>query len=133
MRINLNKNLIQLLGGFSVVGLITTILSLALIYILLKLMHTPLIVTYIGIYASTILLSFFLNSVFVFRSGLSFGNISKYFLIYLSGMFFGTLLLWLFKKALPVENYILGYAVLPFTMMWNFAFSFKLLKPVKTC
>jgi putative flippase GtrA len=133
MRINSNKNLIQLLGGFSVVGLFTTILSLALIYILLKLMHTPLIITYIGIYASTILLSFLLNSLFVFKSGLSFDNIFKYFLIYLSGMLFGTLLLWLFKKALPVENYILGYAVLPFTMMWNFSFSIKLLKPVKTC
>ncbi len=133
MRTNLNKKFIKLLGGFSVVGITTTLLSLALIYILLKLMHTPLIVTYIGIYVSTILISFILNSVFVFESGLSFDNVFKYFLVYLSGMLLGTLLLWLFKKVIPVENYILGYTVLPFTMLWNFVFSFKLLKPVKSC
>jgi hypothetical protein len=48
-------------------------------------------------------------------------------------MLMGTLLLWIFKNTIPLENYILGYLVLPFTMAWNFAFSYKILKPVKSC
>jgi putative flippase GtrA len=133
MHFNFKLNFVKLLGGFSLVGLVTTLLSLLLIYIFLKLLQTPLIVTYIGIYLVTILLSFILNSVFVFKSGLSLNNGYKYLAVYISGMLLGSILLWLFKKILPFENYILGYIVLPFTMIWNFALSYKLLKPVKSC
>lgn len=133
MRIDFKLYFIKLLGGFSLVGLVTTLLSLGLIYIFLKLLQTPLIITYIGIYLVTIILSFILNSIFVFKSGLSYGNGFKYFFVYISGMFLGVLLLWVFKRIIPLENYLLGYIVLPFTMVWNFTFSFKLLKPVKLC
>lgn len=81
----------------------------------------------------TILLSFLLNSVFVFKSGLSFSNSIKYMIIYISGMLLGVLLLWILKKITPFENYILGYLAIPFTMVWNFSLSYKLFKPVKSC
>jgi putative flippase GtrA len=133
MIFNLNKHIFKLLGGFSVIGLITTLISLLMIFVFLKILKTPLIVTYVSIYTASILLSFILNSVFVFKSILSIKNGVKYFLIYFSGMLLGTLLLWVFKKIIPLENYILGYLVLPFTMVWNFSFSFLLLKPEKSC
>lgn len=133
MIFNLNKHIFKLLGGFSVIGLITTLISLLMIFVFLKILKTPLIFTYVSIYTASILLSFILNSVFVFKSILSIKNGVKYFLIYFSGMLLGTLLLWVFKKIIPLENYILGYLVLPFTMVWNFSFSFLLLKPEKSC
>jgi dTDP-4-amino-4,6-dideoxygalactose transaminase/putative flippase GtrA len=129
--INLNANFIKLLGGFSLIGLFTTLLSLGLIYVFLKQLQTPLIVTYIGIYMVTIIISFILNSVFVFKSSLSLNKGLKYLVIYLGGMLLGTVLLLIFKKILKFDNYILGYIVLPFTMAWNFALSYKLLKPGK--
>lgn len=133
MNIKYSVNFIKLLGYFSLVGVVSTLLSILLIYIFLKLLQTPLIVTYIGIYLGTILLSFILNSVFVFKSDLTFNKGMKYLIVYISGMLLGTILLWMFKRMLPFDNYILGYLVLPFTTAWNFTFSFKLLNPVKSC
>jgi len=133
MLINLKKDLIKIFGGFSLIGIVTTLISLALIFIFLKLLQTPLIATYIGIYMVTILLSYFLNSILVFKSNLTFVNGIKYLAVYLSGMLVGTLILWVFKRTIPLENYILGYLVLPFTMAWNFAFTYNLLKPAKSC
>jgi putative flippase GtrA len=133
MNFDFKVDILKLLGGFSLVGIVTTVISLALIFVFLKLFHTPLIITYIGIYIATICLSFALNSLFVFRSEITIGKGIKYLAIYLSGMLLGTLLLWGLKKSLPFENYILGYMVIPFTMIWNFVFSYKVLKPVKTC
>lgn len=133
MRISVNNNIIKLFGSFSFVGLVTTLVSVALIFIFLKLLHTPLFVTYIGIYLATIVFSFLLNSIFVFKSDLSFGNGLKYFIVYLSGMLIGTLALWIDNKILPFENYFLGYLVLPFTTIWNFILSNKILKPFESC
>lgn len=133
MHTKINSHLLKLIGGFSVVGLLSTLVSLALLFVCLKQLKTPLIITYIGIYVSTTILSFVLNSIFVFRSGFSFNNGFKYLFVYLSGMLLATFLLWLFKKTILFENYILGYLVLPFTMLWNFALSYKILKPIKPC
>jgi len=41
----------------------------------------------------------------------------------------GIVVLWLLKKTLSFEPYILAYMVLPVTMMWNFIMSFYLFKP----
>lgn len=129
MRIKIRQHHFKLFVGFSFVGLISTLISLALIYGFLKLLNTPLIPTYVGIYIATILLSFVLNSRYVFNTTLSYNNWHKYLIIYLSGMLLGTFLLWGFEKLMPFENYILAYLVLPFTLTWNFMFSYKNLKP----
>lgn len=133
MNTNSKPNLVKLLGGFSFVGILTTIISLALIFIFLKIFQTPLIITYAGIYIATIFISFAMNSIMVFKSSLTLGKGIKYLLVYLSGMLLGVIVLWGFKKTLPFENYILGYLVIPFTMAWNFILSYRILKPVKSC
>lgn len=128
-----NRKVAAIFAGFSGVGVITTLISLAAIYVFLGLFQTPLILTYAIIYFVTILLSYFLNALLVFKSPLAMKKGIKYFLIYLSGMLIGIIVLWLLKKTLSYDAYILAYLVLPITMMWNFVLSFYLFKPIKLC
>ena len=123
-----SRKMATIFAGFSGVGVITTLISLAAIYVFLELFQTPLILTYAIIYFLTILLSYFLNSLFVFKSPLNMKKALSYFLIYFGGMIVGIIILWIFKKTIPLEHYILAYLVLPITMLWNFVFSFKLFK-----
>lgn len=133
MNILFSPKIATILAGFSGVGAITTLISLGAIYVFLKILQTPLILTYAIIYFLTILLSYFLNSLLVFKAPLAMKKGIKYFIIYLSGMVIGILVLWLLKKTLSYDSYILAYLVLPVTMTWNFLFSFKLFKPKSTC
>lgn len=128
-----NSKIATIFAGFSGVGVITTLISLVAIYVFLELFQTPLIPTYAIIYFLTILLSYFLNSFFVFKSPLNMKKALGYFLIYLSGMLIGMLVLWILENTLPYDHYILAYFVLPVTMAWNFLLSFKLLKPQSKC
>lgn len=108
---------------FAKVGLFVTLLSLALSFFFLKIIGTPLIGTYIILYLSMILLSFLLNAKYTFQSSY---NIKKLFLYYGSygiSMLLGILLLSIFKKVLPFENWVLAYLVIPFTMTSNFLLS----------
>ncbi len=133
MNILLNRKIATIFAGFSGVGVITTLISLGAIYVFLEIFQTPLILTYSIIYFLTILLSYFLNSLLVFKSPLEMKKGIKYFLIYLSGMLIGIVVLWLLKKTLSFDAYILAYLVLPVTMMWNFVLSFYLFKPNNLC
>lgn len=133
MNILLNRKIATIFAGFSGVGVITTLISLGAIYLFLEILQTPLILTYSLIYFLTIILSYFLNSLFVFKSPLAMKKGIKYFLIYLSGMLIGIVVLWLLKKTLSYDAYILAYLVLPVTMMWNFVCSFYLFKPNNLC
>ena len=108
---------------FAKVGLFVTLLSLALSFFFLKIIGTPLIGTYIILYLSMIILSFLLNAKYTFQSSY---NIKKLFLYYGSygiSMLLGVLLLSIFKKILPFENWVLAYLVIPFTMTSNFLLS----------
>jgi len=133
MNLLFNRKIATIFAGFSGVGVITTLISLVAIYVFLELFQTPLIPTYAIIYFLTILLSYFLNSFFVFKSPLNMKKALGYFLIYLSGMLIGMLVLWILENTLSYDHYILAYFVLPVTMMWNFLLSFKLLKPQSKC
>jgi len=128
-----NGKIITIFAGFSGVGVVTTLLSLGAIYVFLEVFRTPLILTYGVIYFLTILLSYFLNSLFVFKSPLKLNKALRYFSIYLSGMLLGMLVLWLLKNTLSFDHYILAYFVLPVTMAWNFLLTLKLFKPQNTC
>jgi len=119
---------LRLFGSFSIVGLITTLISMGLLFVFYEYYQTPLIITYILIYIITILLSFLLNSFFVFKTKLSFRNSVVYVGVYGSGMIIGSLLLWLFKNLLPFDNWIISYLTLPFTFIWNFFLAYKFLK-----
>lgn len=128
-----NRKIATIFAGFSGVGIITTLISLGAIYLFLEILQTPLILTYSIIYFLTILLSYLLNSLLVFKSPLTMEKGIKYFLIYLSGMVIGIIVLWLLDQILDYDSYILAYLVLPVTMMWNFVLSFYLFKPNNLC
>jgi putative flippase GtrA len=123
------NEIIKKFAGFSVVGAAMTLLSMLISFVLLKLFATPLFITYILIYGATILISFFLNSRLIFRTGSNFRNLAVYFLVYGAGLLLGTVLLMVFKVILPFENWLLAYLVLPFTLISNFTLSYYFLKP----
>ena len=133
MPINLKNTIIRKFAGFSIVGLAVTLLSFAISYVLLKILATPLLITYILVYGATIIISFFLNSKLIFKTGSSFRNLVIYFLVYGTGMVVGTVMLWIFRMILPFENWILPYLVIPFTLVSNFTLSYFFLKPEKPC
>ncbi|GAB2770446.1 GtrA family protein [Salinimicrobium soli] len=128
-----SRKLISLFAGFSGVGVFTTLLSLGAIYFFIEVLKTPLISTYAAIYFSTILLSYFLNSCFVFKSSLGKRKAVRYFVIYLSGMILGVIVLRIFEFTLPFDDFVLAYLVLPITMIWNFILVYKLFNNKHSC
>ena len=120
--------LIKKFAKFSLVGAIVTPLSLGTNFVLLKYFETPLYLTYVGVYAISILISFLLNSHFTFKTAIRFFNMFKYYAIYLTGMGIGVLLISTFKSFTSFENWIYPFLALPFTMTWNFTVANKLLR-----
>ena len=114
--------------NFSIVGIIVTIISLITSFFFLKIIGTPLLITYIINYVGTILLSYLLNAYFVFKRKFNVKHLCLFFLSYLIGMLFGVILLKIFEKLFTFENWILSYMVIPFTMMSNFIFANKIFK-----
>ncbi|MCX6304766.1 MAG: GtrA family protein [Bacteroidetes bacterium] len=133
MHISRTNRIIRKFAGFSVVGVIVTLLSMVISYVLLKILATPLLLTYILVYGATIFISFKLNSKLIFKTGSNARNLVIYFLVYGVGMVVGTVMLWILRIVLPFENWILPYLVIPFTMASNFTLSYYFLKPEKSC
>ena len=128
MRIKTSNKLFRLIAGFSIVGFFVTVLSLILAYLFLKIIGTPLVITYILIYIPTVIISFSLNSKLIFKTGFNLRNFIVYCSVYGVGLLLGTGLLLLFKMLLPFENWVLSYLVLPFTILSNFTLSYYFLK-----
>lgn len=122
------KVLLGLVAGFSLTGVISTLLSFLLLYVFIDILLYPLVPSYIGVYILTLGFSFYMNSKFVFRTGFQLEYLIKYFGIYLSGMLLGAALLELFKIYLPFKPWVLSYMVIPITFVWNFALCYKFLK-----
>jgi putative flippase GtrA len=116
------------LPHFSAVGAIVTFVATGTNIVLLKYVHTPLILTWVCVYAVAINLSYFLNSIFTFQSALSFKRMVLYYGIYLSSMSIGAVLLKFYRSVLTWENWILPLLVLPVTAAWNFCLSSVFLK-----
>lgn len=114
--------------GFCGIGGIVTLLSMAMIAITNELFQWHPQLSYIFAYLLTLLLSYVLNSQLVFHSTLSFRKFAGYCGAYISGMLLGIGMLLLGMHILPDCNRtILSYAVIPATMLWNFAFINKFL------
>jgi putative flippase GtrA len=113
---------------FATVGAFCTALSLTCNFIFLKFIGTQLIPTYVIVYATTILLSFLLNSRFTFDARVSITNITVYFGIYLTAMGLGVILLTFYRSVLNFENWVYPFMSAPFTMLWNYSWSSRLLK-----
>lgn len=115
---------------FVIVGGFVTVLSLALAYVFLKWLNTPLIPTYVLLYASTILLSYFLNSSYTFKAGKDLRSLLLFYGSYILTLVCGTLALGLLRRYLKYENWVLAFMVVPFTMVVNFILSSFIFKPL---
>lgn len=115
--------LIQRILGFSVVGVLSTIVSLLLLWLFNDGLLLNIYVAYILAYSITIVLSYFLNARYVWTHALSVVDVVKYFAIYLSSMALGTILLFPIQWLLPDWNHtLLSFTTIPFTMIWNYLF-----------
>ena len=121
------KKILLKFTGFSFVGLITTVISLFLIYIFIGMLRTPLYLSYIIIYIVTIYVSYYINTTIVFKADIAFKKCIKYFFVYISGMLLGIFLISVFKPILPCEDWVVTCLVLPLTTIWNFIFVYKVL------
>ena len=115
-------------SGFSVVGLIVTLLSLLLTYLFIGILKTPLYMSYALIYLLSIFASYTLNLNFVFKVKKTPKNIFTFYLIYGSSMLIGLVTLKLYKIIIPLDDWLLAYLVLPVTLTWNFIMLSLLLK-----
>lgn len=115
--------------GFSFVGVVATLVSMTLIYVMNEwLLWNP----YVSYFISTvlsILLSYVLNMLKVFSSRFSWKDLGLYYLTYLSSMVLGMLILRFYEWLLPTWNAtLLSYMVIPITMVYNYFFVNKLAK-----
>lgn len=115
--------------GFSFVGVISTLVSMALIYVMNEWLHWNPYVSYVISYVLSILLSYILNMLKVFSSRFSWKDLGLYYLTYLSSMVLGMLVLRFYEWLLPLWNAtLLSYMVIPITMVYNYFFVNKLAK-----
>lgn len=116
-------SLIQRIFGFSVVGVISTIVSLLLLWLFNDGLSLNIYIAYVLAYGITIILSYILNARYVWTHALSIVDVVKYFAIYLSSMALGTVLLFPIQWLLPDWNHtLLSFTTIPFTMTWNYLF-----------
>jgi putative flippase GtrA len=120
--------MLKKIAGFSIVGVISTVCSMLLMYLFHDLLKWHYQVAYVASYVIPLFLSFALNSIFVFKSDKSTRNLVVYFSIYLSSMATGMILLSVLRTTLPLNETILSYLILPVTMAQNFTLSHLLLK-----
>ncbi len=126
------KKRITIFAGFSIVGVIATLVSMLLIFVCNELLGWNSIVSYLISYGLSILLSYILNVRFVWRKGYSFKALIHYFGIYLASMVIGAVLLWLLELCFAETNKtLLSYCVIPITMLWNYFFINRLLSKEK--
>jgi len=117
------KTIIARFCGFSLIGAVSTILSVVIMAFLNEVLGCNGYASYVVAYVTTILFSYFANARLVYRRRVSLAECCGFFATYLSGMVVGTLLLALAKCMFPSTNdTLLGCAVLPFTVAWNFVF-----------
>ena len=121
-------NKIRELFRFSLVGALVMLLSIAISYLFLELLKTPLVPTYILLYISTIFLSYKLNAVFTFKARQDLSGLIKFYGVYLIGLALGSVLVVLFRKWFPYTNWVISIMVLPFTTLSNYILSALIFK-----
>lgn len=106
--------------SFSLIGLLLSLSSIAILGFLLGILRLPVFPTWWIVYLLSITASLLLNSRFVFDSKLSMGLVLKFVLCYLSSMLLGTMIIGFTRSNTNLPNWVLGYIALPFTMLYNF-------------
>ena len=108
---------------FGGVGAFVTISSMISSFFWLKIIRTPLYLTYFLNYSFFILVSYSLNRWFTFKAKFGFKSLIMYYLVYLFGMLLGIFLLFVFKQLVSLENWMYAFMVVPFTMTANYILS----------
>lgn len=109
--------------GFSVIGMVSTVVSMLMFYVGVEMLHYKAVGVYLGSYILTIIGSYFANSIWVFHAKVSAVECVKFFGIYASGMFLGAALLRLLEFIFPmISPFLLGIGAMPITVGWNFFF-----------
>ncbi len=106
--------------NFSKVGACTSVTGLTLNFIFLKLIGTPLYITYTAVYLSMIALSLYLNSSFVFRRKINSRRRVTYFFIYINSYFVAMACLKICKTLFDFENWTYPFMILPITLSLNY-------------
>jgi putative flippase GtrA len=114
--------------NFSLIGGIMTVFSLTINVLLLRYFHTPLILTYIFVYFSTISISYLLNSRYTFNSKISVRKTLIFFSIYIFSMLLGTLLYAIIPLIIKIPDWYYPFLVLPFTAASNFMLNHRFLE-----
>lgn len=114
--------------GFSAVGAVSTLLSIAIMAAMNEIVGANAYVSYATAYVLTILFSYFANALLVYRTRPGICACAAFFAAYASGMAVGALLLAAAKRIFPAANdTLLGCCVMPFTIVWNFFFVNRIL------
>lgn len=113
---------------FSLVGGLVTVVSLLLMFIFLERLNTPLVPTYVVLYASTILLSYWLNAGYTFRARKGIRSLVCFYGIYLFTLGLGSGLVIVLRNKLPYKNWIIAFMVVPITMLTNYFLSALIFK-----
>ena len=109
------------MGGFSLIGAITTVASLVLIYLGNEVLNIDKYFTYLIAYTLSLLLSYILNFTLVFKIKKSFSSASLYFASYLVVMALGIVALRFTEAVAPgLNETIQTFLVLPLTTICNF-------------
>jgi len=116
---------------FLIVGGFVTVLSLLLSYFFLKVLGTPLIITYVLIYVATIFISYLLNVRFTFRAGRTLRSLFLFYGTYIFTLGFGSGLLAVLRRVLEYENWILVFMVVPVTTIVNYLLSALIFAPLQ--
>ncbi len=116
-------NLVRNLVGFSIVGVVVTVFSMVLLYLFNDVFNMNAYVAYVTAYVLSILLSYYLNARKVYKTDTNWHKLVLYFIVYLSSMALGVVMLRFFIYLLPEWNKtILSYMVIPFNTIYNFIF-----------
>ena len=121
-------HLLKAFTGFCSIGAVMTVISMGFIAITNEILFWNPEASYVFAYITTLLLSYFLNSKYVFHSSFNLTKLFSYCATYISGMLLGMLLIKIGITLLPrINETLISYAVIPVTLVWNFIFINRIL------
>ena len=105
---------------FSRVGIFVTLFSMTISFIFLKLLGSPLYITYVLNYLFSIFLSYHLNRIYTFGSAYLLSALLQYYLAYIVSMLFGLGILFICRNIFPYENWVITYMTIPLRFIVNY-------------
>lgn len=124
----INSKLFKKLVGFSITGVISTLISVLLLLFFNEVLQFNAYVSYTLSYFISILFSYLSNALIVWKSSVKISVFIRYVVVYCSSMALGALILFVLKQLFPTgNNSLLSIFTMPFTMTWNYLFVNKLL------